>query len=113
MSRGGRKAVRFEAIAAITNRAPLFDENDVLVIPCSVCQKGFYKPKAGPDGPFTTNLTFHKNNYPVASFTLEPYECDVCSNIINFHAGFPQAGLQRERNPRINPRQGTKSTLRW
>jgi len=102
-----------EVIAAITNRAPLFDENDVLAIPCPVCQKGFYKPKVGPEGPFTTSLTFHKNDYPVASFTLEPYECDVCYNIINFQASFPQAGLRLERKPRVNLNHVTKSPLRW
>jgi serine/threonine protein kinase len=102
-----------EVIAAITNRAPLFDENDALAIPCAVCRSGFYRPKSGPDGPFTSTLVFHKDNYPVATFTLEPYECDVCYNIINFQAGFPRAGLQRDRKPRVNPQQKAKSPLRW
>jgi len=85
----------------------------ILAIPCPVCKKGFCKPKAGPDGLFTSNLIFHKNNYPVATFTLEPYECDVCHNLINFQAAFPQAGLQGERKPRVNAQRVGESTLRW
>ncbi len=102
-----------EVVAAITDRAPLFDENDILVIPCPICRKGFYKRKIGPEGPFTSTLTFFKNNYPAASFTLEPYECDLCQNIVNFQAHFPHSGLQRARKPRVNPQQITESTLRW
>lgn len=103
-----------EVIAALTERAPIFDENDVLVLPCRICRKGFLQRVAGKEsGCLQMNVTLLENRVPIRSFPVDVLECDVCSNTLQFAPGQPYESLSAGRKSRVDPKPGMPSVLRW
>jgi serine/threonine protein kinase len=107
-------AVVDEVIAALTARAPIFDENDRLVLPCRVCGKGFLLREVDPAGDgLQMNVALLKNRVPIREFPVDVLQCDVCTNTLHFAPGQPYEMLSRGRKGRVDPQPGKPDVLRW
>jgi serine/threonine protein kinase len=107
-------AVVDEVIASLTVRAPIFDENDRLVLPCRACGKGFLQRVADPAGDGLQMLVaLQKNRVPIREFPVDVLQCDVCTNTLHFAPGQPYEILARGRKNRVDPQPGRPSVLRW
>lgn len=107
-------AVVDEVTAAIKERAPIFDENNVLVLPCRVCGKGFLQrvvDQAG-DG-LQIGGALAKNRVHIREFYVDVLQCDVCTNSLHFAPGQPYEILSRGRKSRVDPHPGRPGVLRW
>jgi serine/threonine protein kinase len=103
-----------EVLAAVTERTPIFDENDVLVLPCRVCGKGFLQRVLGPEGrSLQMIVALHQDRVQKREFSVDVLQCDVCTNTQQFAPGQPYDLLARGRKSRVDPRPGRPGVLRW
>jgi hypothetical protein len=103
-----------EVIAAIRERAPVFDENNVLVLPCRVCGRGFLHQIVGPNGQgMQTAVSLHQDRVPLNTFHVDVFQCDVCTNTLHFLPNQPYQSLWGERKSRVDPQPSKTSGLRW
>jgi hypothetical protein len=107
-------AVVDEVTAAIRKRVPIFDENNVLALPCQVCGKGFLQPEVGPAGrSLQMIVALHQDRVPIREFYVDVLRCDVCTNTLHFAPGQPYEMLSRGRRSRVDPQPGRPGVLRW
>jgi serine/threonine protein kinase len=105
-----------EVLDAIKDRAPITDENNVLVIPCRFCY-GFYERVLINEDQQTRGV-IQLVSGPVASsgpIYLNVLQCGICKNIQLFSQGEPFEAFRVRRVPRINPQKPPpkKSSLMW
>jgi hypothetical protein len=107
-------AVVDEVLAALTERAPIFDENNRLVLPCRVCGKGFLQRVVDQaSDSLQIIVSLHKNRVPIREFYVDVLQCDVCTNTLHFAPGQPYDTLSRGRKSRVDPQPGRPGVLRW
>jgi serine/threonine protein kinase len=103
-----------EVVAALTERVPIFNENNVLVLPCRVCSTGFLQPIVGSDNKsLPTEFTLHRSGAQRRDISVELWQCDLCQNIQLFGPGQPYERLSRGRKSRVDPQPERPGVLRW
>jgi hypothetical protein len=105
-----------EVLEAIAARAPLTDQNNVLVIPCRFCE-GFYQKISGDRNDplhITLNLV-NQTGVQVSSSHYDILQCGICSNVQIFGRNQPFEAMRIRRMARVNaqPTLGRDSKLRW
>jgi len=103
-----------DVVAALTERAPIFDENNGLVLPCRLCGTGFLQRQVGPAGDSLQMIVaLHQNRVPIREFYVDVLQCDVCTNTLHVAPGQPYEMLSRGRKSRVDPQPRRPSVLRW
>jgi len=103
-----------DVVAALTERAPIFDENNGLVLLCRVCGTGFLQRQVGPArDSLQMIVALHQNRIPIHEFCVDVLQCDICTNTLHFAPGQPYEMLSRGRKSRVDSRPRRPSVLRW
>jgi len=94
-----------EVISTITKRTPIFDEDNVLIMPCRFCETGFYHNMTAQQSKVHTRFNVSDElGKIIQSPSFDVFVCDACSNTQFFSVNQPSEILQRHRASRVNPR---------
>jgi serine/threonine protein kinase len=98
-----------EVIATITKGTPIFDEDNVLVMPCRFCETGFYHGVVERKSrPRAVVQTANEQGQISSPLSFNVIQCNVCSNTQFFLPSQPFEALKQASRGRVNPQLGTR-----
>jgi serine/threonine protein kinase len=99
-----------EVLSTLTRNTPILDENNNLILPCAICNKGFYNrlEMTGPKSQrFRQIFTIHNDQrVAVTDMVTEVFTCSVCTNVQFFGVNQPFEALVKTFQKRVNPQPG-------
>lgn len=90
-----------ENLAMIEDGVPLRDKSGQLILPCSVCGKGFYQEERSQ---LRLHQVFDERNMPSNPIHLRIFTCNVCTHREFFAPGYPDEAAARDWKPWSPPR---------
>jgi serine/threonine protein kinase len=101
-----------EVVATLMHGAPILDENKNLLIPCQVCNKGFYNrmEKTAPKPERLQHFVTLHNEMKAQEFpmSVDVFTCSFCTNVQYFGGGQPFEALTKTFQKRVNPNPNIK-----
>ena len=98
-----------EVVSTITKNTPIFDEDNVLVMPCRLCETGFYRKMSQSNTKMHAGLQI-SDEYGrlINSMKFDVFQCQVCWNTQFFPPGQPYEALKQASRGRVNPQLGMR-----
>ncbi|HMI52828.1 MAG TPA: protein kinase family protein [Candidatus Saccharimonadales bacterium] len=96
-----------EVLDTMNHGAPITDENNMIVIPCRFCNRGFYQVLENHEGKLRNNLNVsnqHGVHVQVISFDI--LQCNACHNVQYFAPSQPFEAMSKDYKSRVNPQRG-------
>lgn len=88
-----------ETLAVLDRGLPLLDKSGNLDLPCHVCGTGYYRPSFGLSQGLVRMPSYDDTGRVVGEVRLQPFTCNVCTNLQLFAPGNPKEAAQRGWTP--------------